>query len=591
MQAGKKNNNNNNIRYELLRSIELDYILINAIKNKNDNTDEIFSQIENNEILTNDEKNKLKQRFILRKDIYNIAVTKDHVCERCDRNKNISSRNNTTQSSKEKRHATMNGCQHCTSEFIREQFGTWTSGNEKIDREIQETQLNSTVVPLTLGDSPRTIEWIPFEGLLDVKPLKISGGGVKVYKAVWSKGFAQSFDFDKRIILRVPQTRVVLRHLVKSEQINEDFLKKLKEHLLLQSRRFDIVDTLGITKNPQTGDYLLVEYEMKENLKAYILENYATITWAEIYDIFTNLSRTLFEIHHLGITHRNIHWENILLREYDNAWVFSEPNNNNTPSNSLYGSLPFMAPEILKEGEYSAKSDIYAFGMLMYMVVTIGSFTNYMIDEFDLIYRICNGRWPIIPSATNAAQKEYLELVERCLKSDPAKRPDARELLEFFCRETKIQEQKQQFSSFENLVYTEIPRETNNFGVSKYHSVDEIRNYLNKRQQDDDEEPTKQLSRHQKFPSSDFNSSTLLAESVNDTTTIESGGLDDIQNFEILLNEKFQLDSEIDDTDGVGESSLFMIGSEFRSSFLNQKSNNYMNSDEYITYKEQRQPS
>ncbi|CAG8480883.1 10507_t:CDS:2 [Ambispora gerdemannii] len=515
---------------------------------------------------------------------------KSYHCERC----------NSTQSSEEERYATMDECQHCTSEFIREQFDKWTSGNEKIDREIQEAQLNSPVVPLSLGDSPRIIEWIPFEDLLDVKPINTIGkGDVTIYKAVLAKGFAQSFDYDKRTILRAPQTRVVLRHLVKSEQINEEFLQELKEHLLLQSRRFDIVDELGITKNSQTGDYFLVEHEMKQNLKEYMIENYSTITWTEIYDVFTNLSRTLHEIHHSGITHRNIHWGNVLLREYDNAWVFSNPGsaslaNDNTQANklSVYGKLPFMAPEILKENAYSAKSDIYAFGMLMYMVMTVGSFIGYADNVFDLIYRICNGKWPMFPSATTSAQKRYLDLVERCLKTDPAKRPDARELMEFFYRENKTQEPKHKLLFFENLVPAETPRKNNDYSVSKYYSVDDIRNHLNKRQQDDEKEFTKHQSHHPKFPSSDFNSSTLFSESINDTTTTETG--DDIQNFEILLNEKFQLDSGIDDIGGGSDSSFFAPG--FRSSYqksnnINNESNKYTTDKEHTTYKEQLRPS
>ena len=81
-----------------------------------------------------------------------------------------------------------------------------------------------------------------------------------------------------------------------------------------------------------------------------------------------------------------------------------------------------MAPEIFLGQKYTAASDIYSFGMIMWEVMTgRRSFWDKSHDA-DLIIKIVDGLRP--PIVTNAPEG-YIELMEECWHSDPNNRPTA----------------------------------------------------------------------------------------------------------------------------------------------------------------------
>src|ERR1051325_7724350 len=101
----------------------------------------------------------------------------------------------------------------------------------------------------------------------------------------------------------------------------------------------------------------------------------------------------------------------------------------------IYGVMPYIAPEVLKGGLYIEASDVYSFGMIMYLVVTGEQpFVNEVHDE-HLAIKICSGIRPEINE--KEAPKCYIELMKKCLESDPKDRPNASEIYELislFCR-------------------------------------------------------------------------------------------------------------------------------------------------------------
>ena len=81
----------------------------------------------------------------------------------------------------------------------------------------------------------------------------------------------------------------------------------------------------------------------------------------------------------------------------------------------------FIAPEIFNTRKCTPKSDIYAFGIIMYMVAN-GEvpFANRSLDS-DLVRDIRDGLRPIMP---DLAPEAYEKLAERCCDADPNNRPE-----------------------------------------------------------------------------------------------------------------------------------------------------------------------
>ena len=72
-------------------------------------------------------------------------------------------------------------CTICDRQKLIEKFGSWTSGNEALDKFIQRTQLESKKYTTY-------VEWAEPEEFMNITHLADGGFG-SVYKANWSKGW------------------------------------------------------------------------------------------------------------------------------------------------------------------------------------------------------------------------------------------------------------------------------------------------------------------------------------------------------------------------------------------------------------------
>src|SRR5438034_9133701 len=83
-----------------------------------------------------------------------------------------------------------NWCKECYSKKFRQNFGNWTSGNENIDKFIQESQLNAR-------NRFELLEWIPYNRLRNIKFLA-QGGFSTIYKALRLDGWIEKWDYEKQ---------------------------------------------------------------------------------------------------------------------------------------------------------------------------------------------------------------------------------------------------------------------------------------------------------------------------------------------------------------------------------------------------------
>jgi serine/threonine protein kinase len=170
---------------------------------------------------------------------------------------------------------------------------------------------------------------------------------------------------------------------------------------------------------------MLVMIKMDMNLRNYLLKNHNKITWKERIKITYEIIDALYRIHDEKAIHKNLHSGNIL---YDSQLRqkfiisdlgFCEPADK--PSDSTYGKLPYIAPEVISGKEITFASNIYSIGILMWEISSgIQPFINYEHD-CKLAMNIINGMRPKIVQGTPL---EYERLMEQCWNADPTKRPD-----------------------------------------------------------------------------------------------------------------------------------------------------------------------
>ncbi|RIA85453.1 kinase-like domain-containing protein [Glomus cerebriforme] len=307
-------------------------------------------------------------------------------------------------------------CEHCVRNYLKSNFSNWTSGNDDIDSLIQKCQME-TLRPDTI------VEWIPYNNFQNIK-FSIKDGFSEIYTAVWVDGYYKEWDCKKQQLKRFGPRNVVLKRLKNVESANQSWFEEAKSYLTISFKWPDFVPCFGLTQDPSNGHYMLVMNRMSLNLREYLQQNHNQLTWEERVGITFEIINALFRIHQENAIHRNLHSGNILHSSRNDNWYMNDLGfcgPTNKPSTSVYGNLPYIAPEVLKGKGYTFKSDVYSIAMLMWEISSgQPPFMNHDHD-YNLAVNIINGMRPKIVSGTPLG---YKRLIEQCWDADPLKRPD-----------------------------------------------------------------------------------------------------------------------------------------------------------------------
>ncbi|POG63028.1 kinase-like domain-containing protein [Rhizophagus irregularis DAOM 181602=DAOM 197198] len=170
---------------------------------------------------------------------------------------------------------------------------------------------------------------------------------------------------------------------------------------------------------------MLVMNEMSVDLRKYLQQNHKQLTWKDRMIIINEIICALYFIHKEKAIHRDLHSGNILYSQLNNSWRVSDLGfcgPADKPSESIYGNLPYIAPEVIVGREYTFASDIYSIAILMWEISSgQPPFVNYE-HENDIVMNIING---IRPKIVPGTPLEYKNLMKECWDADPLKRPDA----------------------------------------------------------------------------------------------------------------------------------------------------------------------
>ncbi|GBB90469.1 hypothetical protein RclHR1_17440002, partial [Rhizophagus clarus] len=136
-----------------------------------------------------------------------------------------------------------------TNDYILVQKNfTWISGNEKIDEFIQKVQLK-------IEDyNDIVLEWIPYNQFNEIKEMG-KNGLMTVYSAIWSDGLLYYHHGE---YIRDPNKEVTFKCLHNSQNSIEFVINEVKKYLTRNFKK-EILKIYGISQNPYTNDYILVQ--------------------------------------------------------------------------------------------------------------------------------------------------------------------------------------------------------------------------------------------------------------------------------------------------------------------------------------------
>ncbi len=203
----------------------------------------------------------------------------------------------------------------------------------------------------------------------------------------------------------------------------------------------------GSTSSREPVDFLVMEYLDGETLAQRVRKGALPLDQALRVSI--DIADALDKAHRQGIVHRDLKPGNIMLtragaklldfglakfrapgmdgaREFSAATTQSEPL---TERGTILGTLPYMAPEQVEGKEADARTDIFAFGSVVYETVTgQRAFTGE--SHANLIAAILDHHPPALSTHQPSTPPALDLTVTRCLAKDPDERwQDARDLV------------------------------------------------------------------------------------------------------------------------------------------------------------------
>ena len=172
--------------------------------------------------------------------------------------------------------------------------------------------------------------------------------------------------------------------------------------------------------------YISMPYVQGSNLAA-ILKSEGKLALDRVLRIARQVASGLAAAHEAGVVHRDLKPANIMIDADDHALIMdfgiahsSAEGTRATHTGAIVGTLEYMAPEQAEGKPVDQRCDIYAFGLILYDLLTGGRPTSQSAIA-DLMARI-EKPLPGIRTVNADVPELVAEIIDRCLQRDPDSR-------------------------------------------------------------------------------------------------------------------------------------------------------------------------
>jgi predicted ATPase len=238
-----------------------------------------------------------------------------------------------------------------------------------------------------------------------------TGGMGSVYKAV-----------DKKLNEDVA-IKLLKKEIASDRKIIERFANELKLSRRIAhkniGRMFELMEFEGTS-------FITMEFVPGENLKSFI-KRIGKLPEEKALAIAKQVAEGLREAHHLGVIHRDLKPQNIMIDTEGNARIMdfgiarSMKAKGQTEAGMIIGTPDYMSPEQAEGNEAAARSDIYSLGVVIYEMLT-----GQMPFVGDSAMSVALKHITQIPTNPQEIDSrisgEMNHLIMKCLEKDPENR-------------------------------------------------------------------------------------------------------------------------------------------------------------------------
>ena len=245
----------------------------------------------------------------------------------------------------------------------------------------------------------------------DIKMLIGDGGMANVYLA-----------YDRTL-----KRHVAIKMLRYELSKDEGFIKRFKR----ESAQVINLDHPNIVHVYTVGDYkqqpfIVMEYVNGKTLKDYLREHGALDPQTAIH-VMTQLAEGVLYAHQNKIIHRDLKSQNIMITEdqvvkiTDFGIALSSNEADITQTNTIMGSVHYLAPELARGNLATERSDIYALGIILYELLT-GDVPFKGEGAVNIALQHLEAEMPSIKLVNDQLPNSLDNIISRCTSKQPSER-------------------------------------------------------------------------------------------------------------------------------------------------------------------------
>jgi len=261
-------------------------------------------------------------------------------------------------------------------------------------------------------------------------------GPYEILSAIGAGGMGEVYEARDTRLDRIVAIKVLPTHLADRSELRERFEREAKT---IASLNHPHICTLYDIGHQDGIDFLVMEYLEGETLAKRLQKGPLPLEQVLQYSI--EISDALDKAHHKGITHRDLKPGNVMLTKSGtklldfglaklkqeaapaNEQITDLPTAKDplTVQGTLLGTLQYMAPEQVEGKEVDARTDIFAFGAVVYEMAT-GQRAFEGKTQASLIAKILEIDPPPISSLQPMTPPALDRVVKKCLAKEPDER-------------------------------------------------------------------------------------------------------------------------------------------------------------------------
>jgi eukaryotic-like serine/threonine-protein kinase len=260
-------------------------------------------------------------------------------------------------------------------------------------------------------------------------------GPYEVLSAIGAGGMGEVYKARDTRLDRIVAIKVLPTHLADRSELRERFEREAKTIASLNHPHICVLHDIG---HQDGTDYLVMEYLEGETLAQRLVKG--SLPLEQVLQYAIEISDALDKAHRKGITHRDLKPGNIMLTksgtkllDFGLAKLKQEvspvipesqlPTMKSaiTGEGTILGTLHYMAPEQIEAKEVDARTDIFAFGAVVYEMAT-GKKAFEGKTSASVMAKIMEAEPPSMTMLTPMTPPALDRVVKRCLAKDPDKR-------------------------------------------------------------------------------------------------------------------------------------------------------------------------